>query len=171
MGLNTDPSLLPLFWDGFFWAAGFLFSSFLFLGKKQKLLLIYRQVICMCFQVYGLSNIDLLRCVCVYVCCAALSPSFYFCLHCPSFVCSTPSLWVSNWLSSQYYFLSFCVSVWMCLFVLLAAAWVEKEGEREGRRREKERTTRQIQTNTTATSHSVIYFPTRHYNQIILGRP
>ena len=43
------------------------FSSFLFLGKKQKLLLIYRQVICMCFQVYGLSNIDLLRCVCMFV--------------------------------------------------------------------------------------------------------
>ena len=27
--------------------------------------------------------------VCVYVCCAALSPSFYFCLHSSSFVCST----------------------------------------------------------------------------------
>ena len=82
--------------------------------------------------------------VCVYVCCAALSPSFYFCLHCPSFVCSTPSLWVSNWLSSQYYFSSFCVSVWM--FVLL-----HESKRREGR---EERTTQQIQTNTTATSHS-----------------
>ena len=51
----------------FFEQRDFFFPLFYFWGKKQKLLLIYRQVICMCFQVYGLSNIDLLRCVCMFV--------------------------------------------------------------------------------------------------------
>ena len=170
MGLNTDPSLLPLFWDGFFWAAGFLFSSFLFLGKKQKLLLIYRQVICMCFQVYGLSNIDLLRCVCMFVVPRSLPHSIFVYIarvlfvQLPLFESQTDSV------LSTIFCLSVFLSECVCLCFLLLHESKRRERGKEGRR-EKERTTRQIQTNTTATSHSVIYFPTRHYNQIILGRP
>ena len=59
---------------------------------KTKNYLIKKRFLGKCFLLNVPSNIDLILCVCVYVCCAALSPSFYFCLHSSSFVCSTSSV-------------------------------------------------------------------------------
>ena len=103
------------------------FPLFYFWGKKQKLLLIYRQVICMCFQVYGLSNIDLLRCVCVCLLCRALSLILFlftlpeFCL----FNSLSLSLKLTQFSVLFFVFLCFCLNV-------CAAAWVEKEGRTGG---------------------------------------
>ena len=58
------------------------------------------------------SPILISSCVCVYVCCAALSPSFYFCLHSSSFVCSTSSV------PSSFLYPTHCT--WLCLSLLLS---------------------------------------------------
>ena len=140
------------------------------MGKKQKLLIVYRQVICMCFQVYGLSNIDLLRCVCVYVCCAALSPSFYFCLHSSSFVCSTSPPFRLRQVSSIRPRTLVCLFVCLCgclslsvsaSFVLAASLW------KKLRKREQPGKYKQTQQQRLQSSSSLIRlykFPTRQNN-------
>ena len=115
-----------------------IFSSFLFLGKKQKLLLIYRQVICMCFQVYGLSNIDLLRCVCMFVVPRSLPHSIFVYIarvlfvQLPLFESQTDSV------LSTIFCLSVFLSECVCLCFLLLHESKRREGGKddEGRRNE-----------------------------------
>ena len=141
MGLNTDPSLLLTLSFGMdFFEQRDFFSSFLFLGKKQKLLLIYRQVICMCFQVYGLSNIDLLRCVCVcmFVVPRSLPHSIFVYIarvlfvQLPLFESQTDSV------LSTIFCLSVFLSECVCLCFLLLHESKRREGGKddEGRRNE-----------------------------------
>ena len=102
-----------------------------------------RMIFFVCFQLHVLSNIDLILC-CVYVCCAAfaLSPSFYFCLHSSSFVCSTSSV------PRQVFSIYVLGPVCLCFCPNVCAAWARRaclhceaatiRGEREDWAEEKE---------------------------------
>ena len=129
----------------FFEQRDFFFPLFYFWGKKQKLLLIYRQVICMCFQVYGLSNIDLLRCVCVCLLCRALSLILFlftlpeFCL----FNSLSLSLKLTQFSVLFSVFLCFCLNVFVCA----SCCCMSRKGGREGRTTKGEGTNNPANTN------------------------
>ena len=108
--------------------------------------------------------------VCVYVCCAALSPSFYFCLHSSSFVCSTSPPFRLRQVSSIRPRTLVCLFVCLCgclslsvsaSFVLAASLW------KKLRKREQPGKYKQTQQQRLQSSSSLIRlykFPTRQNN-------
>ena len=106
-----------------------------------------------CFQVYSLSNIDPQLCVCRMF----VVPRFVLSLI--LFLFTFPEFCLLNFLQLSLWMTQFCAILFVCLSFcqnVCAAAWAEEleRGGGGGRGRLGGRTTRQIQTNTTATSHS-----------------
>ena len=135
--------------------------------KFYFLFWILRKIFFICFQLHVLSNIDLIL-GCVYVCCAAfarLSPSFYFCLHSSSFVCSTSSV------PRQVFSIYVLGPVCLCFCPNVCAAWAHRaclrsyDGEREElekRRRNNPANTNKHNSNSDRTYEDVRpNFPTR----------
>ena len=101
-----------------------------------------------CFQVYSLSNIDPQLCVCRMF----VVPRFVLSLI--LFLFTFPEFCLLNFLQLSLWMTQFCAILFVCLSFcqnVCAAAWAEElERGGGGRGRLGGRTTRQIQTNTTA---------------------
>ena len=106
--------------------------------------------------------------VCVYVCCAALSPSFYFCLHSSSFVCSTSPPFRLRQVSSIRPRTLVCLFVCLCgcLSLSVSASFAASLWKKL-RKREQPGKYKQTQQQRLQSSSSLIRlykFPTRQNN-------
>ena len=121
----------------------------------------------MCFQVYGLSNIDLLRCVCMFVVPRSLPHSIFVYIarvlfvQLPLFESQTDSVLSTIFCLSV--FLSECVC--LCFLLLHESKRRERGKDDEGRRNEQPGKYKQTQQHS---AYVLRRFPTRQTDKIII---